>query len=78
MSQSRKLSALETLVDALTGQIVSVLIWVGFIAAHIAPEYATVGYGIAINAVFLAASIFRRFLIRRLFNQIEERKSHGH
>ena len=67
--QSRKHSAIESITNTLAGFIVSLLIQLAIYPAMGIP--VKFHQNIIITLVFTVASIFRGYLIRRLFNAIK-------
>ena len=70
MSQSRRLSLIETLAGVSIGFVVSVLA-----SLVVYPAFGhsfTLGQNMAITVIFTALSIARGYLVRRLFNRINK------
>ena len=69
MSQKRKHSVLESLVNVLTGLVVSFSIQLVIYPAM--RIQVTIGQNILITFIFLIASFIRGYVIRRIFNKIK-------
>lgn len=67
MTQTKKKSIIETITQTFTGLIVSFAIQLIIYPAMDIP--VTIGQNIVITLVFVAASIIRGYVIRRIFNR---------
>ena len=68
MTQTKKKSALETVVQTVTGLVISMLIQLVIYPAMGIP--VTLGQNVIITAVFFTASLVRGYAVRRLFNRV--------
>lgn len=68
MKQSKRKSALETVVQTVTGLAVSMLIQIWLYPLMGIP--VTLSQNAIITAVFFAASLIRGYAVRRLFNRV--------
>lgn len=76
MSQSRRMSAVEAIAGTAIGFAVAVLANVIILPLFgLTPNF---GESTAIALVFTAISLLRGYLVRRLFNLVEERLGHHH
>lgn len=66
MSQSRRMSAIESVVNVVVGLLVAYSTQV--LVFPLFGLHATVGEHIAISAIFTAVSLVRSYALRRVFN----------
>lgn len=67
MSQSRRMSLLETCASIAIGFVVSLAITAVVMPAY--GHHVTLGQNLQITAIFTVASIVRGYLVRRAFNR---------
>ncbi len=71
MSQSRRMSMIETLAGVAIGFAVSVAL--SYVVYPLFGHAFTLGQNIAITVIFTVASIVRGYLVRRVFNRLAGR-----
>ena len=73
MSQSKSRSLFESIINTLSGYIISIIVW--HVVAKIMGIPVRVGQSIQIVTIFTIISITRNYIIRRLFNAKENKRS---
>jgi len=69
MIQSKRGSAIESLVSTVVGYIVAVCLYM--VVLPLFGHETTWSQSISLTSIFAAASIFRGYVVRRIFNRIE-------
>jgi hypothetical protein len=70
VSQSRTMSAIERLVDTVAGFFLSMLIW-QLIVGPVFGVPLPIVENVAVQFIFMGASMARGYCFRRLFNRLE-------